>query len=688
MAKFKLNIFHILGAIFIIYILFWNQEPRGTLPSFEKCNIPVPTVSGNNIYIPICIKNTGTIAGGGLVEIQPYRLGSYSGLVGVQDTCNPSVPANVHQKFYLEPTEQISFTLISSVDATGEYEIHVLSYNDCCVTNPNCYAIPPYSLSPDYEYILPQTVNVITTPTVGFCGDSICQISRGENINTCSQDCDSSTDFCGDGYCNLATEEDTWCELDCDNVVYTCEETDNVRDYTTKGRTTKGVQDVTDICLTDGITLRESYCLNNEIQQVDANCKTEAGLINGACNEGACITSGGACTEQWTCTAWEPAICPSTRTQSHTCTDKNNCGTTVLKPALTRTCTPGTSGNIEADFIEPGYALEPDAFEPGRIVAITVGMGNNDKANQHTTNIELGLYDISEPYGAQLKSQNWPLLQSFVGTPKIVENCKPEEKNIQTYSVTLSPGALDEELVFKIKVPDKEGDYILMAGSYDKCCIDDTTCNKATDGLRNVFTQLVEVKKGSALEKEDCYQGIDKDQDGELPSTDEDCAGIGKKPYILRDDFETYTMEIVEDDFRKLVGSYSKSLLSTLDALYPLYENENYPVCKYTSECPTESTCIIASSSDRASTDKQLVYTILEEFVDKNSNLIDELFTKLVTGVYEEQYGLCVEKKVDPFKQVMDWINENPILAAGIGIGIFVLIIVLMSPPKSGYRRK
>ena len=45
------------------------------------------------------------------------------------------------------------------------------------------------------------------------------------------------------------------------------------------------------------------------------------------------------CSPDWICTAWSPTTCPSSGTQTRTCTDKNNCGTTSGKPATTQTCT-------------------------------------------------------------------------------------------------------------------------------------------------------------------------------------------------------------------------------------------------------------------------------------------------------------------------------------------------------------
>ena len=50
-------------------------------------------------------------------------------------------------------------------------------------------------------------------------------------------------------------------------------------------------------------------------------------------------TTGGGCTESWSCTSWSPTDCPANGQQTRTCTDANSCGTTVHKPAESKTCT-------------------------------------------------------------------------------------------------------------------------------------------------------------------------------------------------------------------------------------------------------------------------------------------------------------------------------------------------------------
>ncbi len=44
------------------------------------------------------------------------------------------------------------------------------------------------------------------------------------------------------------------------------------------------------------------------------------------------------CEEEWSCTAWSPATCPASQIQTCTCVDANYCGTTINKPAESRSC--------------------------------------------------------------------------------------------------------------------------------------------------------------------------------------------------------------------------------------------------------------------------------------------------------------------------------------------------------------
>ncbi len=61
-------------------------------------------------------------------------------------------------------------------------------------------------------------------------------------------------------------------------------------------------------------------------------------LLNQNCYD-QCIAS---CTSNWQCSDWNPSTCPSSRQQTRTCTDGNNCGVNTGKPAETQSCIPPT----------------------------------------------------------------------------------------------------------------------------------------------------------------------------------------------------------------------------------------------------------------------------------------------------------------------------------------------------------
>jgi hypothetical protein len=68
------------------------------------------------------------------------------------------------------------------------------------------------------------------------------------------------------------------------------------------------------------------------------------GTCNGTETCSACAADCGACscTPNWTCTAWSACV---NNTQTRTCTDSNNCGTTAGKPAENQSC------NVTGTFV-------------------------------------------------------------------------------------------------------------------------------------------------------------------------------------------------------------------------------------------------------------------------------------------------------------------------------------------------
>ncbi len=72
-----------------------------------------------------------------------------------------------------------------------------------------------------------------------------------------------------------------------------------------------------------------------------SNCPGDCGQCGGGAAGGGGGGGGGGerpCVESWICGDWTPEICPVTRQQTRTCTDRNNCGTSVNKPNEVRTC--------------------------------------------------------------------------------------------------------------------------------------------------------------------------------------------------------------------------------------------------------------------------------------------------------------------------------------------------------------
>ena len=72
---------------------------------------------------------------------------------------------------------------------------------------------------------------------------------------------------------------------------------------------------------------------------------------NGLCNAGVCISTG--CTENWQCSSWGSC---SNDNQTRTCTDLNNCGTTIQKPAIFKSCGCEERWQCNWDICKNGYS--------------------------------------------------------------------------------------------------------------------------------------------------------------------------------------------------------------------------------------------------------------------------------------------------------------------------------------------
>ncbi|MEM4325765.1 MAG: hypothetical protein QXU40_00495 [Candidatus Pacearchaeota archaeon] len=82
------------------------------------------------------------------------------------------------------------------------------------------------------------------------------------------------------------------------------------------------------------------------------------------------------CIENWTCSSWNPEICPKNKTQTRTCVDVNNCGTTNEKPNEIRNCT----------YLEP----ENSCIDWNNLYSIELS-----RLNILTTPNEPGIYNLT-----------------------------------------------------------------------------------------------------------------------------------------------------------------------------------------------------------------------------------------------------------------------------------------------------
>jgi hypothetical protein len=89
---------------------------------------------------------------------------------------------------------------------------------------------------------------------------------------------------------------------------------------------------------------KEQVLCGNGICDFGEDCSSCSGDCGG-CDVGGPGSGGGGggggdrvCIEWWVCDDWSPEICPVTRQQTRTCTDRNNCGTVANKPNEVRNC--------------------------------------------------------------------------------------------------------------------------------------------------------------------------------------------------------------------------------------------------------------------------------------------------------------------------------------------------------------
>ena len=201
--------------------------------------------------------------------------------------------------------------------------------------------------------------------TVDICNIGICAYSNENNgTQNCGTGCErcwapdlSTTAFCSswDSDCDDSNE----CTQDicsADTCVYNNE--------TNTTSCTGGICDGLGVCDTEGVCADE--CTIGEIGCIDANTNYTCGeggdgdacldKISNTCNAGdTCNATTGncelaACVENWVCTAWSNCI---SDTQTKICTDSNDCGTTILKPIESQSCSVSCTDNDQDGYGNP-----------------------------------------------------------------------------------------------------------------------------------------------------------------------------------------------------------------------------------------------------------------------------------------------------------------------------------------------
>jgi len=158
-----------------------------------------------------------------------------------------------------------------------------------------------------------------------------------------------------------------------------------------------------------------------------------------------------ACIENWDCTDWSACVDGS---QTRTCTDSNNCGTTINKPGESRSCTVsspgGYSGPSIGGNISPGDVTsseEPEAEIP------------SEPELKESPYVQLSLSTIDEIEAGEPFTVN-VTISSTMPIDTTIELLKKKQ------NIVLEAGE-SKTLSFEINAPEKEGSYNLVAVTPD-----------------------------------------------------------------------------------------------------------------------------------------------------------------------------------------------------------------------------
>ncbi len=167
---------------------------------------------------------------------------------------------------------------------------------------------------------------------------------------------------CYQGACKCQTNSDCPQGYVCRGDGFTCVEGEDVdcyddgNDYFTKQKVQirkNGIIVSTNYDRCEGNILNEAYCQDPHSDDVSFLTYT----CPDGCSEGACLKII-QCTESWSCSSWSSCI---NGQQTRTCTDTNNCGTTLSRPPLSQSC---TVSNEKPDFSVNGLEISSASDAP------------------------------------------------------------------------------------------------------------------------------------------------------------------------------------------------------------------------------------------------------------------------------------------------------------------------------------
>ena len=210
----------------------------------------------------------------------------------------------------------------------GDESIVEFRYNfDGEALDMNNILIEKQSSSGSYGYLIVKGIEVNKTIRVDKLddnSDSVCiRNSQNAQLSSFSKNCDSSSETLLDCpgtkksfYCSISGDKFIISGLTSSAVkemIFTEEECGSDWECEEWGECVEGIK--ARFC----IDLNE--CENNKMEETN------------------CSVSGG-CTPRWKCDKWGPEKCPTSKEQTRTCTDVNNCGISTNKPSETLICNP------------------------------------------------------------------------------------------------------------------------------------------------------------------------------------------------------------------------------------------------------------------------------------------------------------------------------------------------------------